>query len=446
MLNSKRAVNLLALLLVLAGGFMVAWWALTERPDEESSILSLPEATATIVERLVPTLPPTPPTPLPWTPRPRSTSRPTATSLPSPSSTPSVTWTASPTSDNRMLITMPMESSTVSSAPVTPMPSATTSSTPVPSDTPVPPPPSSGNRWRFGAVNRLGGLDNYDIAALNAGWFVTGTGGARVPPGTGLVLGIWVNGDNFAPDAATLTQLAAANPGTTWQVGNEPDVIWQANCTPEQYAWVYHQVYTALKAGDPGARVAAGVVAQPTPLRLQYLDRVLAAYQSLTGGPMPVDIWAVHNSILREERGSWGVDIPPGIGVDTGMLYEIEDNDRLDIFQAQVVAFRVWMRDRGYQDRPLYLSEFSILMPAEYGFPSERVAAFMTGAFDYLLSAADSNLGYPGDGHRLVQRWAWYSVADTGEDGHYPTGNLFDPVTKEITAVGRAFAGYVATH
>jgi hypothetical protein len=192
--------------------------------------------------------------------------------------------------------------------------------------------------------------------------------------------------------------------------------------------------------------VAAGVVSQPTPLRLEYLDRVLAAYRNLTGTAMPVDIWAVHNSILREERGSWGVDIPPGIGANTGMLYEIEDNDRLDIFQSQVVAFRVWMRDRGYQDRPLYLSEFSILMPAEYGFPPERVIAFMTGAFDYLLSAADANLGYPGDGYRLVQRWAWYSVADTGEWGHYPTGNLFDPVTKEMTAVGRAFADYVATH
>jgi hypothetical protein len=161
---------------------------------------------------------------------------------------------------------------------------------------------------------------------------------------------------------------------------------------------------------------------------------------------MPVDIWSVHNSILREERGSWGVDIPPGLGADTGQLYEIEDNDRLDIFQGQLIDFRVWMRDRGYQDRPLYLTEFSILMPAEYGFPPERVAAFMTGAFDYLLSAADGSLGYPADGNRLVQRWAWYSVADLDEPDHYPTGNLFDPVTKEMTAVGWAFADYVATH
>ena len=447
---SRRLINLLALALALAGGLMLAWWGLAVRSDVDQSASSLPPPTATMVERLVPTLPLTPPTPLPWTPRPTATASRTRpaepTVTPSPSATPTATRTASLTPDQRIAVTVPNTLETATQVPFTPSATATASRVPLPSDTPVAPPLPSGNRWRFGAVNRLGGFDAYNIAALNAGWFMTGTGGARVPAGTGLVLGIWVNGDSFSPDAATLSELAAANPGAVWQVGNEPDVIWQANSTPEQYAQVYHQVYAALKSGDPTARVAPGAVAQPTPLRLQYLDLVLAAYQNLTGGPMPADIWAVHNSILREERGSWGVEIPPGIGANTGMLYEIADNDRLDIFQAQLVAFRVWMRDRGYQDRPLYLTEFSILMPSEYGFPPERVAAFMIGSFDYLLSAADGSLGYPGDGYRLVQRWAWYSVADTSEWGHYPTGNLYDPVTKEMTAVGHAFANYVASH
>jgi len=255
---------------------------------------------------------------------------------------------------------------------------------------------------------------------------------------------IWVNGDAFSPAAETLSALVAAQPGTVWEIGNEPDVIWQSNSTPEQYARVYHELYTLIKSADPTARVAAGAVSQPTPLRLLYLDLVLETYQNLYGEPMPVDIWAVHNAILREERGSWGVDIPPGIGANTGRLYEIEDNDRLDIFQQQLVDFRVWMRDRGYRDRPLYLTEFSILMPADYGFPPERVVAFMTGAFDWMLSAADGGLGCPADGNRLVQRWAWYSVADLDAPDHYPTGNLFDPETKAMTAVGRAFADYIA--
>jgi len=231
-----------------------------------------------------------------------------------------------------------------------------------------------------------------------------------------------------------------------WQVGNEPDCVYQANSTPEQYARAYHEVYSAIKSGDPTARVAAGAVSQPTPLRLQYLDLVLQAYQNLYGETMPVDIWSVHNSILREERGSWGVDIPPGIAAGTGRLYDIEDNDRLDIFRQQLIDFRVWMRDRGYRERPLFLTEFSILMPPDFGFPPDRVVAFMTGAFDFLLSAADGALGYPADGNRLVQRWVWYSIADGGDQEHYTAGNLFDPQTKQMTIVGRAFADYVATH
>lgn len=445
----RRSLNVLALALALLGGLLLVWWAVRDGPHEERlGVTPTPEPTATMVERLVPTLPATPPTPLPWTPRPTASSMPTPrpTATVSPSSTPSASptrRTATPAAGPCATPpNSPAPGRTLTSVPAAPSPSPTPAVTDAPAPVVVP----SGNRWRFGAVNRLGGLQAYDAAALNAGWFLTGTGGAQVPPGTGLVYMIWVSGDSYSPAADTLAALVAAVPGAVWQIGNEPDVIWQSNCTPEQYARVYHQLYTLIKAADPTARVAAGSVSQPTPLRLQYLDLVLAAYQNLTGAPMPVDIWAVHNSILREERGSWGVDIPPGIGADTGRLYEINDNDRLDVFQQQLIDFRVWMRDRGYQDRPVYLTEFSILMPAEYGFPPERVIAFMTGAFDFLLSAADGGLGYPADGYRLVQRWAWYSVADTSEWGHYPTGNLFDPVTKEMTSVGRAFAAYVATH
>ena len=398
-------------------------------------------------ERLVPTFPATPPIPLPWTPRPTVTRAPTRTI--SPTATPTPTRTASPSRQETAtpainLCVTPPDSALVPTLTATLTPALPTATSILQPTATVPVP--SNNRWRFGAVRRWWGLSAYDAAALNAGWFLIGIDADQIPPGAGLVYLIPVFGDSFSPDAETLSTFIAARPGSVWQIGNEPDVIWQANCTPEQYARVYHQLYALIKGADPTARVAAGVVSQPTPLRLQYLDLVLAAYQNLAGTPMPVDIWSVHNSILREERGSWGVDIPPGLGTDTGKLYEIDDNDRLDIFQGQLVDFRVWMRDRGYQDRPLYLTEFSILMPAEYGFPPERVAAFMTGAFDYLLSAADGSLGYPADGNRLVQRWAWYSVADLDEPDHYPTGNLFDPVTKEMTAVGRAFADYVATH
>jgi hypothetical protein len=250
---------------------------------------------------------------------------------------------------------------------------------------------------------------------------------------------ILVRGGELTPDAETLAAIARANPGSLWLVGNEPDVEWQGNATPEVYARLYHEAHTALKAADPTARVAIGGVAQPTPLRLRYLDAVLDAYRETFGEPIPVDVWNVHNFVLREERGSWGVGIPPGMPDAQGMLYEIDDGDDMEHFRRQIEAFRRWMAERGFRDAPLVVSEYGIAMPADYGFPPERVAAFLTATFDFFLTATDLATGYPADGDRLVQAWCWFSLADTT----YPTGNLFDLQTGELTPVGQAWVEYV---
>jgi hypothetical protein len=36
--------------------------------------------------------------------------------------------------------------------------------------------------------------------------------------------------------------MARRNPGRLWLVGNEPDVIWQGNSTPAEYARAYHDI------------------------------------------------------------------------------------------------------------------------------------------------------------------------------------------------------------
>jgi hypothetical protein len=245
----------------------------------------------------------------------------------------------------------------------------------------------------------------------------------------------------LSPNAQTIAGVARSVPGSLWLVGNEPDrIAWQDGVTPVQYATAYHQAYHALKQADPTALVAIAGVVQPTPLRLRYLDAVLAAYQQLYGEPMPVDVWNVHNFILREERGSWGAEIPPGLPDNQGVLREVDDHDNLDIFKAQIWAFRRWMRDRGQQNKPLIVSEYGILMPPDYGFGPERVSRFLYGTFDFFFSTSDPSLGYPSDGNRLVQRWCWYSLSDT----EFPSGNLFDPQTSQMTLVGRAWLDYVA--
>jgi hypothetical protein len=301
-------------------------------------------------------------------------------------------------------------------------------------------PPRDRARFGLGVPGAAGPVTDYAIERLGIGWYLDW----RVQPQPYRPAGIafWqmvrVSEDGYRPGSAAVRAAALANPGATWLIGNEPDVRWQDNTTPERYAEHYYALYHLLKSVDPTCRVAIGGVSQPTPLRLTYLDRLLTAYRERYGGPMPVDVWNVHNFLLREQRDSWGVDIPPGMDAREGMLYEIDDHDDLDAFAAQVVAFRRWMAERGYREHPLVISEYGILMPADYGFGPDRVQAFLYATFDYLSTASDGELGYPPDGDRLVQWWAWYSLADT----RYPTGNLFDPQTKAPTALGAAFAAY----
>lgn len=235
-------------------------------------------------------------------------------------------------------------------------------------------------------------------------------------------------------------EAVAAQPNSVWVVGNEPDIVWQDNVPAEKYAEIYHGVYEFIKEQDPGAMVAIGGVGQPTPLRRAYLDNVLNTYESLYQRPMPVDIWTVHNFILREEAGSWGVSIPPGMEDSRGELYEIEDHTNLEIFRQNLIDFRAWMAERGYGDRPLAVTEIGVLHPSDFGFPPEVVAEFMVGAFDILMSEANDT-GLAEDDGRLVQWWFWYSVYD-GTD--FPTGNLYEPEGGRLTPLGEVFARYVS--
>ncbi len=261
----------------------------------------------------------------------------------------------------------------------------------------------------------------------------------------------------ISPTWDTLRDHVRANPGALWFIGNEIErVDWptghQDECLPEVYAEVYHEAYTRIKGWDPTAQVAIGAVCQVTPLRLEYLDRVLAAYRARYGTQMPVDVWNIHSYVLRERRyydgcpDCWGIDVPAGSSAAAGRLYDIRDSDNLSVFKEQVTTFRRWMRDHGERDKPLMLSEVGVLMPYwvedEDGrtFTPERVRDFMYGAFDYVQTATDPDLGCPADKDRLVQRWVWFSLdADPEVFG----GGLFDPATRQMTPLGRYWAAYV---
>lgn len=112
----------------------------------------------------------------------------------------------------------------------------------------------------------------------------------------------------------------------------------------------------------------------------------------------------------------------------------------MGIFWDNVRAMRAWMKDKGYQDRPLVISDYGILWPAWYApqFTPLRVSQFMTRTFDSFLSGTDPDLGYPADDYRLVQAWAWYSLSD---DQQY-NGYLFHSSSQSLSLMGETYAAY----
>jgi len=204
---------------------------------------------------------------------------------------------------------------------------------------------------------------------------------------------------------------------------------------PDVYAMAYHDAYHFIKERDPSAQIAISALVEVTPGRLQYLDMVWDSYLEKYNTTMPVDVWNMHIYILPEVKqdGSYSgaavaLGTDPALAIkDSGNppdptlcsddgVYCVAEHDDMTIFAEQVVAMRQWMKDHGQQNKPLILSEYSLLNPVDYideygvSFSRERNRDFMLASFDYLESTTDANLGYPVDNNRLVQQWLWFTV------------------------------------
>jgi len=346
------------------------------------------------------------------------------------------------------------------------------------------------------------------IRNLSAGWYLDwGVQTAPIRPGgieyaqmirvhQKLACGDWTNANrsacpyaqpldyNYAPSQAAIEAIARANPGNLWYIGNEMDrVDWlvceeydaSGNCPsgklksagqdemlPQTYARAYHDLYMIVKNADPTARIGIGGVIQATPLRLQYLTIIWDTYKTLYGQDMPVDVWNVHNFVLREEKNGFGAEIPPGLpGNPTTGLYIGNDCTHTDpaTFDKQIRDFRQWMKARGQQEKPLTVNEYGILFAhipsapnnnngkCKINFGDETVVNnFMLWSFDYFLNTKDCALGYAADDCRLVQRWLWFALDSTYQDanGQLISGlnkyaSLLNGTTLEITKAGALF-------
>jgi len=333
-------------------------------------------------------------------------------------------------------------------------------------------PVAQGDEPLYTTVERFGvgvspniaySISDYDLAGLSIGWYSDWRFAVNPdrPDGIEYVHLISVLEGNLVGNTASMAAAASANPGALWLIGNEQENRHQGNCKPEQYAEAYHQAYELIKGADPSARIAIGGVTEPTPLRLEWLEYMLASYNDKFGVDMRdhIDVWTIHVQITPERRGSWGAEIPVGdefAGINEGETFGMIDNHYspnadVNILKQLVYDFCEWMVDQGERDKELIISEYGVLFPStmlsddeDEAEGDQMVIDFMIGSFDFFLSARSDALGLATDEGRLVQRWLWYSL----NERPFPApggfnGSLFewdDPT--QLTIFGEAYRDY----
>ncbi|MFN2222838.1 MAG: CARDB domain-containing protein, partial [Candidatus Promineifilaceae bacterium] len=346
---------------------------------------------------------------------------------------------------------------------------------------------------RFGVATGNNATQRQWVDDVGAGWWMDFAVNYTEPAANGAEFNhlIWVEQKKDAHgnylddytvipsmDGDSLGYLVQRRPGRMWLIGNEVDRgpdpppfsgAGQGDTFPQLYARIYHDVYHYIKAWDPTALVAPSSLVQFTPGRQQYLDIVWDTYMARYGKPMPVDFWNMHLYILPEVTPSGRPNNIASVALGTdpalGMLesgdnpakcslanvYCLAEHDDMDVFAEQVVRMRTWMKNHGYQNSPLVITEYSILykyevsggtcsVMDEFGncFEPARVSQFTRNSFNYLLTAADPALGYPYDNYKLVQQWIWYGMYNVGS---FSVSNLAASNSEPLvlTASGQIF-------
>ena len=243
------------------------------------------------------------------------------------------------------------------------------------------------------------------------------------------------------PVASELQARAARHPGSAWVIGNEPNTGLQDNLSPRDYAVFFDRVATAIRAGDPSARIVApntlnfdfrcrGCAGDDLTGR-EWIDAFRAAYRELRGTEPPIDIWGIH-------------------------AYEIDwiNPPMTDVFvlQAQLEGLRAYLDTiPAHRDRPIWLTEFAIiwgyddwefaegqngeLLVAPAGrFRRDLIGDFLGKALDWLETR----------GQRLrVERWfvfADYGIPDPIFTTFAGISLLESPDARsDLTRLGRIF-------
>jgi hypothetical protein len=297
------------------------------------------------------------------------------------------------------------------------------------------------NQARLGVATNRNPLNYPHYTELQMGWYQNW--GARpwnsqVISGTQFVPTVAAFGDLWGDETESklrgyvATVPGAYPPGTVWLVGNEltMDKFSTANGQPieggprvitaEEYAQKFKKYYDMIKRIDPSYRIGVG----HTYLSWEssdFLQRTRQAYQNLYGAKMPIEVYTLHTY-----WPSWN----PG--------------DNLINIHRQVIDMREQMLSYGDRDKPLYITEMGSLSESATNPGSATINAYMNAAFDYANTWISDTLGCPGDGYRMVQRWAWFALTswDPSSDTRWQGTDLINISSGELTPMGVNYASY----
>ena len=107
-------------------------------------------------------------------------------------------------------------------------------------------------------------IGQYDVSPLAAGKYLDWHANASPlqPNGMRYYQMVHTGETEIYPRGEALRKIALANSGATWIIGNEADVLWQDNVTPEAYARDFHEIYTTVTSVDPTAKFVSNGIGQ----------------------------------------------------------------------------------------------------------------------------------------------------------------------------------------
>lgn len=330
---------------------------------------------------------------------------------------------------------------------------------------------------RFGIAIISGDATAIDHAltqARSGSWYSYGAGAPSTygPPGKVHLLRVGPNTLSTSADES-LRDVARAQPGSYWIVGNEPNVPGQDWVTGDLYptagrnhAIAYKRYRDVILGVDPTAKFVVGNMLNHATTCTgcsgiargdTYLEALRAAYQSLYGTELPVDVWGLHLYVI-----DW--DHPPM--TDTAELIQ-----NAEAFRAYVDSLPggtgkpIWITEMGviwgYQDycwlgdhvtpdcrssttataTPRVVTARYAGQPSiEFPLASDAIDAYLATMMDWLLARSVS--------HRF-ERWFVYTNYGQPEPytGVYAGVSLMDGSTANagLTRFGRTYQSRAAT-